>query len=222
MINTTRKSPAPTAPPGCEDEGSHIQALVRTLPKRVVVRSPADKVSAGDLLRQVVTIRKRIESARVKVKAAALETCRQIDLFFKPFLEACDAKRHEIDRALITFDELERVKAEAAAALERKQLAIQAKNEGLNRRETKELIATVEVMATTYLEGVPIVDRWDFEIYDPTQLKRAYLMPDGTAIRAELARLRAEGYTVEWIIKENALPGVRVWIERGTRARGLT
>ena len=81
-----------------------------------IVKTADDYTSAGDYLKRLVGQFKEVEARREQMKAPALETCRQIDAFFKKPKADLDASISAVKQAMLGFrKEQERIQKEAEA-----------------------------------------------------------------------------------------------------------
>jgi colicin import membrane protein len=181
----------------------------------------AEQYSAGaEDLKRVKAAQKKLDETRTGITGpmnAALKAVN--DLFRTPGDRLARIERY-IKQQLGSFaDEQERIrreeqrKAEAEAQRQRERLEAQAakasaagkseKAEQLQERAAA-VVAPVIQREAPKVAGLASREAWKFEVVDPAQVPREYLMVDEQKIRRLVGAMKGE----------TKIPGVKVWAER--------
>lgn len=158
--------------------------------KDIVLEAPEEIAFAESELGRIRDSWKAWEEKRTSVTKPINKALRGINSWFKPVQEGLKALESAWDKSL---------KDARRRAQEQQQKLLQAAQETQEPAEIRK--ALVQASCVTEGSTATYIDRWDFEITDPTAIPREYLCPDLRKISATVAVQK----------EECAIPGVRVF-----------
>jgi hypothetical protein len=198
--------------------GDGVDQFVQSL-KQWQISDDAQYEHAGKLLLEVHSKRKSIEETRLSFVKPLNDTVSRINAFFRGPRDQYDAAKAALKGAMGRYQaqkEQAKQAAIAAAAQAAAQQVQQAPNLG-PAAAPLQATNTFNVMMQHAAQhqspeaaGVASQEVWRFQIDDPSQLPREYLMPNEAAIRAVVNTQKGLAQ----------IPGVRVWRELTVRPTG--
>lgn len=177
---------------------------VATMASRLVINNDEQYQGAANVLLEVKSRIKAIEEKRKGFTAPLNKVVKEINAFFKEPRSQYEQAEAAIKRAMADFNmraAAERQKALQAAAAE----ASQGNTQGFTS-----LMEKAHAQPPPTAAGTHTVTRWRFEVTDPSQVPREYLVVDERKIREVVTKLKGD----------TRIPGVRVYEDTAIVARG--
>lgn len=198
---------------------------VLTVAQDFKITTPAEYEASTDEIRQIKARQKELQSRKDSVIKPINEALRKARELFKPaetaLAEAETVVKHEIARYSAEEEKKRRqehARLEEQARKEREKKLEQARTAevaGKSERaavfleQAATTVSPVAKAAVPKAEGVSFVERWKFEVKDPSRVPRQYLMVDEKKI----------GQVVRALKGDANIPGVRVYAVRDVSAR---
>lgn len=198
-------------------EATEIVQRTEVALKEFKVVTAADYETAASYLGKIKAGQKKIEELRTKITVPLNAALKAVNDLFRAPAAKLVAYEQQVKRAMLAYDdEQERLRREAQAKLDE---AARKEQEKLNARATRAeekgqtekaeqlqqraatVVAPVVERAVPKVAGVSSREVWNFEVTDPAQVPREYLMVDESKIRKVVQALKGD----------TVIAGVRVW-----------
>lgn len=194
-------------------------ALIAEAQTVLQVASDAEFETAGVVQAKGLKLIKKLEAARKAVTSPIDDLKKSIMAKEKELRKDIDAEVNRIKSLTTAYAteqarkaaeeqrriaEAERAAAEAAAAAEAERAAADPLGVFSASAEPPAPVVPTPI-PTTHIpksSATRVVERWDFEVVDPTRVPRQFLSVDETKIRTFLAAKKAEGYAADQIVIE--------------------
>lgn len=181
----------------------------------------AEQYQAGAAdLQRVKGMQKKLEETRTSITGPMNAALKRVNEFFKRPAERLVAIEQKIKGAIVRYDDEQRRiaaeeqrKADEKARKEREALEARAKKAEESGKVEKAaelqtraatVVAPVITRDPPKVAGVQMREAWKFEVTDPAQVPREYLVVDESKIRKVVQALKGD----------TKIPGVRVWPEK--------
>jgi len=170
---------------------------------QVVIQNKSQYEEAADILMEIKTRAKAVETTRTNITKPLLAAKREIDKLFKAPAQHFKKAETGIKRGMLTYA---REMEEKARRLEEEARALAEKKDATITEVRDALVQATTETKTPKVSGIVTRKVMRFEIEDANQLPREFLKPDEAKIKAA--------------VKAGiAISGVRVWQEEEISAR---
>lgn len=213
------EEPADLAKPEVVAAAATVTELT-TLTANYSIVTAEDYEAGSALLMRVKGAQAKLEDARTAITKPMNAALKAINDFFRGPAEKLATAEASVKSAMIGYtNEQERLRreeqaqADAAARKARERLEAQARRAEASGKVEK--AATLEMRAATVV--APVINRappkivgvqtrevWKFEVTDPSQVPRQYLIVDESKIRKIVGAMKGD----------TQIPGVRVWPDK--------
>jgi hypothetical protein len=167
------------------------------------ITNDTEYAQAAQMLIDLKTRMNTVESKRKEFTQPLYELQKKLNAFFKEPLKNYEQAEKALKAAMASFQI--KKEAERKAALEAAKKAAEEEN----KEEFQQSMVKAADNITPEVQGTYTVDVPRFEVTDPSQVPREYLMVDEKKIRGVVNSLGTDA----------KIPGVRVWVEKSVRAR---
>lgn len=177
--------------------------------KTMTIETDTDYESAAEFVKKVKATAKVVESFFEEDYQRHYSAYKAVLAERKFFTDKLDAAEKAVKAKMSAFATAREKKAREEAA-ERQRAAIEAQRMAETAGETVAVVPDVVAEPSTVKpEGVSEVLTWHFEVENPDQIPREYLVVDEKKIGAVV---RAGGGTIQ-------IPGVKIWSTKEIRVR---
>lgn len=175
--------------------------------------------AAGEILRNIATVKKEIKAKFAEPKEKAHEAHKAICDLEKELLAKVTERENEIRQKMTAFDEAEQKRIAAEQERKRieveKQMQIAAEAEAAGDTEKAEIAVALAAMEESTVTVAPkaagIAKRevWSAEVVDLDKIPREYLIPDMNALNALAKAMKRESTIPGVIFKKQLILSVR-------------
>lgn len=175
----------------------------------IIVYDQPSYEAAGEILREIATVKKGIKAKFAEPKKAAADAHKAICALENEFLAKVTERENEIRQKMSAFYEAEQKRIAAEQERKRleaeKQMQIAAEAEAAGDTEKAEIAVALAAMEESTVTvapkaaGISMREVWSAEIVDITKVPREYLIPDMAALNALAKAMK----------RESTIPGVK-------------